>query len=84
MEANVVNWMYCLELIKFDVSNKLLIRSRKWSTAVRRRAVMENDPWEVMESHGKYLGKKCGKPMFKLQNNDSCMQILMIITRWHH
>jgi len=46
--VNVVNWMYCLELIKFDVFNSntcyYVEVLRKCCTVVQCRVVVENNP----------------------------------------
>ena len=62
--------MYCLELLKFDVSASyyVICRSRKWCTVVRVRglAVMENDPWRSWKVIGKVMEncrEKCGNPV---------------------
>ena len=56
--------MYCLELIKFDVSNTSYYVEVENGTLLHD--IMENDPWRSWKfngkSHIKFLGKKCGNP----------------------
>jgi len=53
--------MYCLEWIKFDVSNS------SYDIEVENGALLRgHGKWslEVVESHGKFLEKKCVNPAF--------------------
>ena len=62
--GNVVNWMYCLELINFDVFNtSYYLEVEKmvhcWATSRGNRKW----PLEVVESHGKVIENFQGKSM---------------------
>jgi len=51
--------MYCLELIKFDVSNT------SYYAEVENGAVLRDVAWS-WKSPGKFLGKKCGNHAYKV------------------
>ena len=58
-----VNCMYCLELIKFAVSNTSYCVEAENVALLRD---VERSWKMILRSRGKFLAKKCGNPVLKL------------------